>query len=77
MKAKIRIRNRILSLMLAFVMVLGMMPITNLAALAATTPTPYDGVPVTPTKITSSNYLQFGLTDSNWSSYLKEFPFNI
>ena len=69
MKVKYKISNRILSLVLAFVMVLGMMPITSFTAFAATTPTAYDGVPVTPTIITSSNYQQFGLTDENWSEY--------
>ncbi|MBO7296334.1 MAG: hypothetical protein J6V39_03655, partial [Clostridia bacterium] len=34
-----------------------------------TAPTPYDGVPVTPGKISSSNYRSYGLTDENWSQY--------
>ena len=34
-----------------------------------TAPTPYDGVPVTPGKISSSNYRSYGLTDENWSGY--------
>ncbi len=34
-----------------------------------TVPTPYDGVPVTPGKINSSNYRTYGLTDENWQQY--------
>ena len=34
-----------------------------------TVPTPYDGVPVTPGKINSSNYRTYGLTDENWKQY--------
>ena len=34
-----------------------------------TQPVPYDGVPVTPGKISSSNYRTYGLTDDNWSQY--------
>ena len=34
-----------------------------------TQPVPYDGVPVTPGKINSSNYRTYGLTDDNWSQY--------
>ena len=34
-----------------------------------TAPTPYDGVPVTPGKISSSNYRSYGLTDENWQQY--------
>ena len=34
-----------------------------------TQPVPYDGVPVTPGKISSSNYRTYGLTDDNWSLY--------
>lgn len=29
----------------------------------------YSGTPVTPTKINSSNYKQYGFTDSNWKTY--------
>ncbi len=61
--------NKILSLVLVFVMVLGVVPMTSFTSVAATTPMAYDGVPVTPTQITSSNYVQYGLTESNWSSY--------
>ena len=38
-------------------------------AVAYAAPEPYDGVPVTPQKITSSNYRTFGLTESNWEQY--------
>ena len=69
MKTKFKLPKRILSLVLAFVMVVGLLPMSSFTAFAAATPTAYDGVPVTPTKITSSNYHKFGLTDSNWSSY--------
>ena len=33
------------------------------------TPEPYDGVPVAPKKISSSNYRSYGLTDENWKQY--------
>ncbi|MEE0061188.1 MAG: hypothetical protein UE295_10215, partial [Acutalibacteraceae bacterium] len=33
------------------------------------TPTPYDGVPVTPQKVSESNYAKLGFTSSNWRSY--------
>ena len=33
------------------------------------TPEPYDGVPVTPGQINSSNYRSYGLTDENWKQY--------
>ena len=32
-------------------------------------PEPYDGVPVTPKQISSSNYRSYGLTDENWQQY--------
>ncbi len=69
MKTKKHSTNRILSLVLALVMVVCMLPMNMLTVSAATTTEAYDGIPVTPTKITSSNYLQFGLTDSNYSDY--------
>ena len=61
MKTKKHSTNRILSLVLALVMVVCMLPMNMLTVSAATTTEAYDGIPVTPTKITSSNYLQFVL----------------
>ena len=59
--------NKLISILLAVVMLLSMAPL-SLTAFAAS-PTPYDGVPVTPQKISSSNYAKLGLTDSNWSQF--------
>ncbi len=69
--------KRALSLLLTLLMVISLVPVSLFSASAAevetaavgATVTPYDGVPVTPTKITSSNYQSFGLTDSNWSAF--------
>ena len=41
----------------------------HVAPTTPTEPTPYDGVPVTPGKINSSNYRSYGFTDDNWSQY--------
>ena len=59
--------HKLISVLLAVAMLLSMAPL-SLTAFAAT-PTPYDGVPVTPQKISSSNYAKLGLTDSNWSQF--------
>ena len=61
--------KKFLSVILALLMVATMLPMAILPASAASTPTPYDGVPVTPQKISSGNYVKFGLTADNWSSY--------
>ncbi len=61
--------KKLLSIMLAILMVVTMIPMAVMPASAASTPTPYDGVPVTPQKISSGNYAKFGLTADNWSSY--------
>ncbi len=59
--------TKLISILLVLAMLLSMAPL-SLTAFAAT-PTPYDGVPVTPQKISSSNYAKLGLTDSNWSQF--------
>ncbi len=59
--------NKLISILLVLAMLLSMAPL-SLTAFAAT-PTPYDGVPVTPQKISSSNYAKLGLTDANWSQF--------
>lgn len=59
--------NKIISILLVLAMLLSMAPL-SLTAFAAT-PTPYDGVPVTPQKISSGNYARLGLTSSNWSQF--------
>ncbi|MBE6774421.1 MAG: hypothetical protein E7544_09410 [Ruminococcaceae bacterium] len=61
--------KKFLSIILAILMVVTMLPMAVLPASAASTPTPYDGVPVTPQKISSSNYAKLGLTSSNWSQF--------
>ena len=60
--------KKLLSIILAILMVVTMIPMAVLPASAAT-PTPYDGVPVTPQQISSSNYAKLGLTSSNWSQF--------
>ena len=77
MKTKEFFGKRALSLLLTLLMVISLVPVSLFSAFAAevetvavgATAVPYDGVPVTPEKITSSNYQSFGLTDSNWSAY--------
>ena len=77
MKTKKFFGKRALSLLLTLLMVLSLVPLSVFSAFAAEVDTvavgataePYDGVPVTPEIITSSNYQSFGLTDSNWSAY--------
>lgn len=66
---RFKISKRIASLVLALVLVVGLLPVASITTYAAATPTAYDGVPAAPTKITSSNYQQFGLTEGNYSSY--------
>ncbi len=61
--------KKFLSIVLSILMVVTMLPMAVLPASAASTPTPYDGVPVTPQKISSSNYAKLGLTSSNWSQF--------
>ncbi len=61
--------KKFLSIILSILMVVTMIPMAILPTSAASTPTPYDGVPVTPQKISSGNYVKFGLTADNWSSY--------
>ncbi|MBR2886013.1 MAG: leucine-rich repeat protein, partial [Clostridia bacterium] len=61
--------KKFLSIILSILMVVTMLPMSVLPASAASTPTPYDGVPVTPQKISSSNYAKLGLTSSNWSQF--------
>ncbi len=61
--------KKFLSIVLSILMVVTMIPMAVMPASAANTPTPYDGVPVTPQKISSDNYVKFGLTADNWSSY--------
>ncbi|MEE1012669.1 MAG: MBG domain-containing protein [Acutalibacteraceae bacterium] len=59
--------HKIISVLLAVAMLLSMAPLSLTAS--AATPTPYDGVPVTPQKISSGNYARLGLTSSNWSQF--------
>lgn len=61
--------KKFLSIVLSILMVVTMIHMAVMPASAASTPTPYDGVPVTPQKISSGNYVKFGLTADNWSSY--------
>ena len=60
--------KKFLSIVLSILMVVTMLLMAVMPASAAT-PTPYDGVPVTPQKISSSNYAKLGLTSSNWSQF--------
>ncbi|MBE5965018.1 MAG: hypothetical protein E7252_08875, partial [Lachnospira sp.] len=61
-----KIGRRILCFVLTLVLVLGFAP-ENMMTVSAEGPVvAYDGVPVAPQQITSSNYLTFGLTGSNW-----------
>ncbi len=59
--------TKLISILLVLAMLLSTAPL-SLTAFAAT-PTPYDGVPVTPQKISSGNYARLGLTSSNWSQF--------
>ena len=76
MKTTKTLGKRILSLALSILMVLSLIPMSAFSTFAATIKTSkigavssYDGVPVKPLKITSSNYRNFGLTASNWGAY--------
>ncbi|MBQ7343728.1 MAG: hypothetical protein IJW53_03065 [Clostridia bacterium] len=85
MKQKNRVRVALLSLLMALAILVGVVSATPAAKVEAATPTlpeteyvspkspteptPYDGVPVTPGKISASNYRSYGLTDDNWSQY--------
>ena len=59
--------TKLISILLVLAMLLSMAPLSFTTFAAS--PTPYDGVPVTPQKISSSNYAKLGLTDSNWSQF--------
>ena len=85
MMKNVNVKMAVLSLLMALVMLVGviagasMMTTASAAAIlpeteyvspkSPTAPTPYDGVPVTPGKISSSNYRFYGLTDENWQQY--------
>ena len=49
--------KKFLSIILSILMVVTMLPMSVLPASAASTPTPYDGVPVTPQKISSTKLI--------------------
>ena len=57
------------AVILSLLMIVTMLPMAVLSASAAVAPTPYDGVPVEPLKISQSNYKKLGLTDNNWSQF--------
>ena len=59
--------NKLISILLVIAMLLSMAPLSLTAF--ATSPVPYDGVPVTPQVISSGNYAKLGLTDTNWSQF--------
>ncbi len=59
-------KKKILSILLAVMIILSAIPFTAVSVSAADV---YNGTPVTPQKITSSNYQKFGLTSSGWSAY--------
>ena len=63
-----KIGKIIITAVLAIIMAVAVLP-TSERAYAAETPTPYNGTPVTPQQISSSNYKSLGLTDDNWSQY--------
>ena len=82
MRRIFRKKAEILSLLLALILIIGVIAIAPGTRVSADTPQaqndsvgtptepiPYDGVPVTPGKISSSNYRSYGLTDDNWSQY--------
>ena len=81
MTKKATVKVALLSLLTALTLLIGV-PLMQVSAEVPTLPateyvspktpsqpTPYDGVPVTPSQITSANYRSFGLTDENWSRY--------
>ena len=57
------------AVILSLLMIVTMLPMAVMSASAAVAPTPYDGVPVEPLKISQSNYKKLGLTDNNWSQF--------
>ncbi len=59
--------NKLISILLVLAMFLSMVPL-SLTAFAAT-PTPYDGVPVTPMEIHTGNYRSLGLTQESFRQY--------
>ncbi len=61
--------KKTLSIILAILMIVTMLPMTVLPASAADTPVPYDGVAVEPMKISEENYKILGLTANNWSQF--------
>lgn len=58
--------KKILSILLAVIMIVSAIPFAAVSVFAADG---YNGTPVTPQKITSSNYQKFGLTSDGWSAY--------
>lgn len=68
MTQKRTLKTKIMSWILVVLVVMGTLPVVGTTTTAAST-LAYNGTPVTPTKITSSNYAAFGLTESNWSDY--------
>ena len=61
--------KKTLSIILAILMIVTMLPMTVLPASAADTPVPDDGVAVEPMKISEENYKILGLTANNWSQF--------
>ena len=61
--------KKALSIILAILMIVTVIPLSYVSAAAASSPTPYDGVPVTPQQISKSNYKALGLADNNWSQF--------
>ena len=61
--------KKTLSIILAILMIVTVIPLSYVPAAAASSPTPYDGVPVTPQQISKSNYKALGLADNNWSQF--------
>lgn len=57
--------KKTLSIILAILMIVTILPMTVLPASAAVSPTPYDGVPIEPLKISQDNYKKLGLTANN------------
>ena len=81
MTKKVKVKVALLSLIAALTLLIGV-PFIQASAQVPTLPeteyvspktpsepVPYDGVPLTPSQITSANYRTFGLTDENWSQY--------
>ena len=66
---KTNLGKKIAALVLTLCMVLTILPAMPLMANATEYTEGYNGVPVTPGKISASNYRSFGLTDGNWSRF--------